>query len=301
VLFFDQREAMSQNRLVQTALWRMASRRPVYLNSFSKSCEKTCTEHQPSALIATGAAPLTVRTLRALKQIGVQTINYSTDDPWNALAIWHLKALPEYNTVFTPRRTNIQDLLALGCTDVRYLPFGYDEDLFFPPNPQGSKDIHDVLFVGGADEDRAGFFVEFAKCGIKPTLIGSYWNRYVGTRHFTLGHQPPELLRDLTASAGVNICLVRHANRDGHVMRSFEIPAVGGFMIAEDTAEHRDFFGEEGKCVLYFKTPEEAAKKTAWAIANKSERQRMAKAAHDRVVMGPNTYKDRLKVILGWQ
>ena len=45
-------------------------------------------------------------------------------------AKWYLHALPHYNVVFTPRRSNIEDMLQLGCREVRYLPFGYDEFLF---------------------------------------------------------------------------------------------------------------------------------------------------------------------------
>ena len=100
------------------------------------------------------------------------------------------------------------------------------------------------------------------------------------------------------ARTAVNICLVRRANRDGHVMRSFEIPAVGGFMLTEDTEEHRAFFGPEGQCVLYFKTPKEAAEKSHWAIANATERQRMAAAAHAKITRGGHTYTHRLQTML---
>jgi spore maturation protein CgeB len=303
ILFFNQRESMSDIRPLQSAFWRLCGKRPVYLNRFSRRIVASCPTARPATLIATGAAPLTAFSLRALKAAGLRTVNYSTDDPWNSdpwnsIAAWHLHALPEYDTVFTPRRSNINDLRALGCRDVRYLPFGYDEDLFFPSANAGDAVPHPVLFVGGADYDRVDFFNEFMRSGLTPAFAGGYWNRYPRTCNFALGHKPPEDLRQLTASAIVNICLVRRANRDGHVMRSFEIPAVAGFMIAEDTAEHRDIFGEEGQCVLYFTTPEEAAKKAAWAIANKGERRRMVKAAHDLIVMGRNTYKDRLEAIL---
>jgi spore maturation protein CgeB len=81
-------------------------------------------------------------------------------------------------------------------------------------------------------------------------------------------------------------------------MRSFEIPACGGFMIAEDTAEHREIFGPEGECVLYFANAEEAAHKTRQALADPAARRRMALAAHRRITRGANTYRDRLKQML---
>ena len=78
-------------------------------------------------------------------------------------------------------------------------------------------------------------------------LVGGYWERYPAFRAQALGIKPPEIIRALTASAKVNFCLVRRANRDGHVMRSFEIAATGGCMVAEDTVKHREIFGRKAR------------------------------------------------------
>ena len=81
-------------------------------------------------------------------------------------------------------------------------------------------------------------------------------------------------------------------------MRTFEIPAVGGFMLAEDTAEHRAVFGAEGEAVLYFTGPETAAEKARWALANPAERTRMARAAHGLITTGGHSYRHRLQQML---
>jgi spore maturation protein CgeB len=71
-------------------------------------------------------------------------------------------------------------------------------------------------------------------------------------------------------------------------------------MIAEDTGEHRELFGEEGECVLYFGGAREAIKKANWALGHASERRRMAAAAHQRIAQGGNTYRDRLLKMLSF-
>ena len=91
---------------------------------------------------------------------------------------------------------------------------------------------------------------EFMRHGPSVAVAGGYWERYPAFRAHALGIKPPEIIRALTAAAKVNLCLVRRANRDGHVMRSFEIAAIGGCMLAEDTDEHRDIFGGEGESVV---------------------------------------------------
>jgi spore maturation protein CgeB len=117
-------------------------------------------------------------------------------------------------------------------------------------------------------------------------------------RAHALGQQPPEQLCALTAAAKVNLCLVRRANRDGHVMRSFEIAALGGCMLAEDTEEHREIFGGDGECVVYFRNPAEAADRARRLLGDAAERARLACAVRARVVQGAHTYRDRLVTML---
>jgi spore maturation protein CgeB len=207
---------------------------------------------------------------------------------------WHLRALPEYDTVFTPRRANIGDLRALGCRDVRYLPFGYDETLCRPPERPLDGARPDVLFVGGADPDRVEFMAEFIRVGPRVTLVGSYWERYGATRDFTLGQKPPEEVAALTAAAKVNLCLVRRANRDGHVMRSYEMAAIGACMLVEDTEEHRDIFGPDGEAVTYFRSPGEAAQQSRALLADDFGRAQFIQHARDRICNANHTYRHRL-------
>src|SRR5258707_3821883 len=139
---------------------------------------------------------------------------------------------------------------------------------------------------------------EFMRNGPPVALVGGYWQRYPAFRAQALGIKPPEIIRALTASAKVNLCLVRRANRDGHVMRSFEIAASGGCMVAEDTDEHREIFGPEGEATVYFRNAKEAAERTRALLCNVAERKRLAAGLHRRIVGGAHTYGDRLGVMI---
>ena len=167
-----------------------------------------------------------------------------------------------------------------------------------PRHTRASFHAHDVLFVGGADPDRVAFMTEFVRHGLSVAVAGGYWERYAAFRAHALGIKPPEIIRALTAAAKVNLCLVRRANRDGHVMRSFEIAAIGGCMLAEDTDEHREIFGPEGEAVVYFRNAREAAERTRALLSNSSERKRLAAGLHRRIVGGAHNYVDRLAAML---
>lgn len=296
---FDVREA-NGNRILRAALWRLGDRRPSGMRRFSSSVVSGCRLSTSAILIATGAAPLTATALRTLRAMGMVCVNYSTDDPWNPAlrARWHLLVLPEYDAVFTTRRANIANFSDIGCAEVQYLPFGYDEWLFCPRARPLAELTPDILFVGGADRDRVSFMSEFLRTGPRVALVGGYWEDFPAMRPYVLGRQAPEALCALTAAAKVNLCLVRRANRDGHVMRSFEIAAVGGCMLAEDTTEHREIFGPDGDAVVYFRSPGEAAERAQLLLADPAERGRLSAAIRTRISSGAHTYRDRLAAIL---
>jgi hypothetical protein len=296
---FDVSDAGGGNRILRTALWRFGDRRPPAMHRFSKSVVAGCRRSEPETLIATGAAPLTNSALRTLRAMGIVCVNYSTDDPWNPAlrASWHLRVLPQYDAIFTTRRANTGSFADIGCGEVHYLPFGYDEWLLCRA-PALEVPAPDVLFAGGADRDRVAFMTEFLRIGPRIALVGGYWERFPAMRPYALGKWAPESLCALTAGAKVNLCLVRRANRDGHVMRSFEIAAVGGCMLAEDTAEHREIFGPDGEAVVYFRTPRDAVGRARSLLADQAERARLSAGVQERILRGAHTYRDRLVSIL---
>jgi hypothetical protein len=296
----DASEAFEGPRLLRALSWRFAGRRPPRLHRFSKHVVETCLRAPPDILMALGTGFLTRSAVQRLRSSKVLCLTFSADDPWNRSlrANWQLSAIPAYDIVFTPRRANVNEFHALGCPVVHYLPFGYDEEFFGPPKQSESGETYDVLFVGGADADRVAFMAEFLKSGLRTALVGGYWDRYPVTRPHALGLLNPQQLRTMTSSAKVNLCLVRRANRDGHVMRSFEIAAAGGCMLAEDTGEHREIFGSDGESVIYFRTAEEAAERASWLVRQPAERARLAQSVRARVGVPENSYRARLMTML---
>jgi spore maturation protein CgeB len=226
-----------------------------------------------------------------------------TDDPFNARlrAPWFLGTLPEYDYVFSPRLANMDDLRRLGCRRVLYQPFGYDPVHQYreaTSTPVVQDEECDVLFVGGADSDRVPYIAALIEHGFRVALYGDYWERFSATRDCTRGHADPATVRRATAAAKICLGIVRRANRDGHTMRSFEIPAAGGCMLAEDTEEHRAIFGSDGEAVVYFRSLGEMVRKAGWLLERPEERARLAEAGHALVTKGGHTYQDRLAAML---
>lgn len=305
VRFLDVSSAYEASVFMAKWNWWLRGRRPSRLRPFSAQVVQACREFRPRWLLAAGMAPIHREALEAIRLLGIQRLNYLTDDPWNPVVRthWFLEALPGYEQVFSPRRANLEDLHRSGIRRLVYLPFAYAPEAHFPQPPASPEERcrfdADVVFFGGADRDRLAWVRPLMKSGLQVHLYGGYWDRFPATRACAKGLADLETLRKAVAGARVTLCLVRRANRDGHAMRSFEIPAMRGCMLTEDTEEHRELFGPEGQAVVYFRTPSEMVEKLRRLLSNEQERTRLAAAAHQRITQGGDTYRDRLKTMLG--
>ena len=296
-------EAYIANLLWRKVNWWLLDHRPARLNAFSDEVVSVCEQHRPAALLTTGLAPVSSRALNRIRRLNISLFNFLTDDPWNRAhrAEWFFDAVPYYDAVFSPRRSNLDDLKKVGCRAVKYLPFGYAPEIHFPyDGPVEDLGPHrsDVMFAGGADSDRLPYMRALAKAGINLALYGNYWDRHSEFRQSFRGHADPEVMRKAVAAAKVCLCLVRRANRDGHAMRTFELAAMKACMLVEDSDEHREFFGTEGESVLYFRSIGEMLSQVKWLIANETERHRLAANVRQRITSGAHTYADRLKVMI---
>ena len=297
--FHDLNAVQAGPRLLRSVLWRLG-RRPVRLARFSQEVLRGCECTRPTHLLVTGISAPRRQELEAIRRLGVETVNYLTDDPWNPRhrAAWFMQALRSYDRVCTTRRANHDDLVQHGCRAVRYVPFGYCPEVHFPETG-GAGGAADVLFVGGADADRLPYARALIENGLSLDLYGSLWNRYPEFRSLCRGHADLALQRRITPAAPMVLCLVRRANRDGHAMRSFEVPAMGGCMLLEDTPEHREIFGPDDECVTYFDSVAEMVGRARWLVEHPEDRTRLARAAHLRITGGVNTYASRLLEMLG--
>jgi spore maturation protein CgeB len=298
----DMGRAEARNRIVQSFYWRFRDKRPAKLTDFAGEVVNICGVVKPEVVLTTGGrVPLEQPHIEALRCLGIKVVNYSTDDPWNSVlfAPWFMSALPSYDAIFTPRHANLDDFRRCRVRAIHYMPFGYDPEVHRPScdkAPPGAP--CDVLFVGGCDADRLHLIGALVEAGFDLALFGRYWGRHPATRRFWRGVADQDTVRAASASAAICLCLVRRANRDGHVMRSFEAAAIGGCVLAEDTPDHRDIFGPEDEAARYFKSIPEMVKQAEILKADPDLRRRLAQGLRGRVSSRKDTYADRLRAML---
>jgi spore maturation protein CgeB len=291
--------AMVGNPWIRRLLWRL-QKRPIQLEWFSRQVLGVVATWKPDFVLSTGLCPLTAAALAEIRKAGAKVVNYSTDDPWNPShrSSWFLKALPEYDHVFSTRKANIADFKRIGCRSVSWLPFGYHPAVHHPVEKVEARWQSDVAFVGGADRDRVPMLAQMIREGYKLSLWGGYWERFPETRMAARGMADSETLCKVVGATTCALTLVRRSNRDGHSMRTYEVAAIGGPALAEDTEEHREILGEEGDTAFYFADDLQLEAKTRWLIEHPEEASAMGARLARRIRASPNTYADRLHSIL---
>jgi spore maturation protein CgeB len=97
----------------------------------------------------------------------------------------------------------------------------------------------------------------------------------------------------------VQLNFLRPHNLHSHNMRTFETPASGAIMLAEDTIEHRAFF-RPGLEAFYFASDNELVSQAHHLLSlSPEEAGVIRRRARARSVEQPYTYRDRVQLALG--
>ena len=244
--------------------------------------------------------------LRAVKSAtGATLVNWATDDPFNRVDSSHdlLESIPVYDLYVCTKRAVVPDVIAAGCRQAAYIMFGYKPDVHFPEPPasddEKSRFECDVMFAGGCDDDRAPYFTALVAemPGVRLHLYGGYWDRVREVRPYARGFAIGRDYRLAVGAAKIAVNLCRRSNRDDHVMRTFEIPACGGFMLAERSAAHAELFADDTEAA-FFSSPDEFVEKVKSYLARDGDRERIAAAGRQAIANGKHSYDDRLDEIL---
>ncbi|MEO0650497.1 MAG: glycosyltransferase [Planctomycetota bacterium] len=224
-------------------------------------------------------------------QPDLELIAFSEDDMWlrhNQSSAWR-RSLPVYDLVVTTKLRNASpdELPTLGAVEVHYEPKTYDPSYHYPREVSDADRRRiggDVTFIGTYERARAEQCLALARHGLEVRVFGNGWESWCGAH--------PKLQVEGRALAGtdypaaiaastINLGLLRKRNRDEHTDRSVEIPACGGFMLAERTQEHLELFAE-GREASYFESTRELIGKVVHYLTAERERERIAEQGRQR-------------------
>ena len=248
--------------------------------------------------------PRTLRLARAI-QPSLICVSYSPDDmasPDNTSIAWE-RCVSLYDVHVTTKSFNVAELPDLGARDVFFVDNAFDPETHRPLDLSEAERRRfgaDVGFVGTFERERADVMLSLARQGVRVTVHGARWERFRG-RHENLVIRR-EVLDGLDYARAVNatkinLGFLRKAYRDLQTTRSIEIPACGGFLLAERTDEHRRLF-EEGVETEFFASIDELVVKIRYYLARDDQRRSIAAAGRRRCLEAGYSNEKRLASVL---
>jgi hypothetical protein len=229
-------------------------------------------------------------------------VNYSPDDMSNPqhLQKRYWAGLARYDLVVTTKSYSVPELTALGARAVMAV------DNAFCPSVHRPVTLTDrerqelggpVGFIGFPEREREKSVQFLASHGVQVRVWGP-WRRQQ-TPHLIIEGRPlweNDYARAI-AAFDINLCFLRKVNRDRQTTRSIEIPACGGFLLAERTDEHLRLFAE-GKEAEFFGSDQELLAKTRYYLDHPQERARIAAEGRNRCLRDGYSNAHRLAQVL---
>jgi len=215
----------------------------------------------------------------------------------------YLHGIPFYDMHLTTKTYNVAELKALDARDVQFFANAFDAIAYHPIELSKEEQAHwgsDVAFLGGYEKPRYEMMLALASRGVVITIWGPGWERFVKIHPNLIikpGWVQAEDAAKVFCATTINLHFLRKVARDLQTTRSVEIPACGGFMLAERTTEHLELF-KEGEEAEFFDSQEELLDKCQYYLRHESQRLRIASNGLRRCIESGYSNEKRLEQIL---
>ncbi len=249
-------------------------------------------------------------TLKSVKIIQPNTkiVSYSPDN----MALRHnqsqnyLECIPLYDYHITMKSYILEDMRKLGAKDIQFVSMSYENSFHYPreiSEVDMSRLDADVGFVGSWEKERMESILYLTRNGVKVRVFGDEgWNVCRGDNENliieTSGLHNEDYAKSFRCFK-ISLCFLRKINYDQQTSRTMEIPACGGFMLAERTREHLMLF-EEGEEAEYFDSNEELLTKCKYYLEHNEERNIIANNGRQRCLNSGYSNLETMRRILDY-
>jgi spore maturation protein CgeB len=211
------------------------------------------------------------------------------------------KAVHLYDTHVITNELNRPILEAKGARRILKTEFGYCPRLHHPPHlteEDRRKYASEAVFIGHWEPETEQVIGALRQAGIAVRVWGPGWRRARSLCDRCdiqplYGHEYVKAL----GAAKLGLCFLSKWNFNGSASRTFEIPSVGGFLLAERTPDHLSYFAER-KEAEFFSSTEELIRKAQYYIRHERERQAIAAAGYRHCVGSGYTHERRMQQTL---
>jgi spore maturation protein CgeB len=266
---------------------------------------------RPHLFFVFKGAMVTPETIETVRRAGAVAINFWPDVSVMAHGRLIPCALPRYDWVYTTKTFGIEDMRRqLGVVNSSFVPHCFDPEVHRRVVlPAEGLDHYacDVSFIGTWSPKKQQMLESLMRhnSGLRLRIWGAQWKPALHTLSATVMGRPitgTEYAKAISASK-INLGILsegRSGSSDGDKItsRTFEIPAIGSFMLHEQSDEIGNYFVNGQECAT-FSDADDMAAKVAYYLSHDDERMRIAAAGHARALSSGYSYDDAAARVVG--
>ena len=214
-------------------------------------------------------------TLFILKNNNNKIINYNTDNIFFSKAsFWlHRIGIKYYDLYLTTNRFNVIEINKKYKINTLRVGMGFDSDIYFKDEKKLIIKKYDVVFIGHWEPTTEAHILALKKAGINIQVWGYNWNKSNNLELKKIQPLKQSEYCDVIANAKIALCFLSKWNMNESTGRTFEIPAIGTFMLAEYTNEQFYIYGDG---VVFFSGVGELISKVKFYLKNEIAREKIA-------------------------
>lgn len=245
-------------------------------------------------------------TIEEIKARGIIIVNINPDNPYNTVRTSAnsiiREGIPHYNYYFLWSKEICNRINhTLLNNNAVYLPFAVDKTLIdFQPDFNNINYNYPIAFIANADKERIiqiKALLKYDKNIRKDLFVfGSGWRNSLEITNKEKQVVGKDYFKTI-AQSKINLNFLRKQNKGAHNMRTFEIPACGGFMLHEYSEEAMDLFKADEQAV-YFSSIEECLDKIKFYLKQDKIRLKIAQNGYLQAMKYENSYEARVKQII---
>lgn len=291
--FFSKGEKIIKNKIAQL------THRGFPPNTTGTHLINLAKELQPYLTIVVRGENLIADAIMQLNDLSLHgCINIYPDYPFviPGKSVYQLNdSLGSYRAVFIFSKNLVPIFYQLGAKRVEWMPFAYDPLV----HVQHSSKYLDTpcCYLGTWGPIQEYWLEPLVTLGLKiygggwhhlskKSMLRSCWVENEGTG---------PRMTNVIARSKIVFNMVRAEAGCAHSMKTFEIPACGGFMLTNWTEEQEIFF-QGGKDCVFFNSKNDFLDKVNYYLANDDEREKIRINGIQKV--SQHTYENRVKMIL---
>ena len=284
--------------------------RPLIVRNFNETLARKAEELQPHILFVCKGAMVSRASIRRAKAVGAWVALWWPDVSFFAHGPYIPRVVAHYDWIFTTKTFGLRDLEErFSFRRASFMPHAFHPEVhrkFSCDEHDHERYACDVSFIGTWSPKKQALLEALTerRPDIRLKIWGAQWNksgpklkRWLVERE-TIGAEYAKAIKLSKINLGIlSEARVGSSSGDLITARTFHIPACGGFMLHERSAEIGEYFVEGKECAL-FGDASEMIDKACYYLDHPEARKAVAEAGHVRCLSSGNAVDDRVRTVL---